>query len=86
MTDVFICLPQGAIAVAERIVAESGPNAFMLNQFSNPDNPKVTAAFVYSLPYTIHHIHIHMNLHTLMCILLLVFTHTHTCTYIHTYT
>ena len=31
----------GAVAKAEAIVAELGENAFMLQQFNNPDNPKV---------------------------------------------
>jgi len=30
----------GAIKKAEEIVSEIGENAFMLKQFSNPDNPK----------------------------------------------
>ncbi len=32
---------KGALAMAEKIVAETGPDAYMLNQFSNQDNPKV---------------------------------------------
>lgn len=31
----------GSVAKAEAIVAEIGENAFMLQQFNNPDNPKV---------------------------------------------
>eukprot|EP00903_Cladosiphon_okamuranus_P012391 g11613.t1 len=31
----------GAVAKAESIVAELGENAFMLQQFNNPDNPKI---------------------------------------------
>eukprot|EP00904_Undaria_pinnatifida_P010763 jgi/Undpi1/6817/HiC_scaffold_21.g09293.m1 len=31
----------GAVAKAEAIVAELGENAFMLQQFNNPDNPKI---------------------------------------------
>lgn len=33
----------GAVAKAEAIVAEIGENAFMMQQFNNPDNPKVRA-------------------------------------------
>eukprot|EP00903_Cladosiphon_okamuranus_P012392 g11614.t1 len=32
---------KGAVAKVESIVAEIGENAFMLNQFENPDNPKI---------------------------------------------
>ncbi|CAN0424518.1 unnamed protein product, partial [Discosporangium mesarthrocarpum] len=31
----------GAVKKAESIVSELGDNAFMLQQFNNPDNPKV---------------------------------------------
>jgi hypothetical protein len=32
---------KGAIAKAQEIVASLGPQGFMLQQFDNPDNPKV---------------------------------------------
>ena len=39
----------GALAKAEAIVAEIGENAFMLQQFVNPDNPKVCSCMAISL-------------------------------------
>lgn len=34
----------GAVSKAEQIVKELGPKGFLLQQFNNPDNPKVRPA------------------------------------------
>jgi cysteine synthase len=40
-TKTFFLLPFTAIAKAEEIVSQLGSDAMLLQQFNNPDNPKV---------------------------------------------
>jgi cysteine synthase A len=48
---------KGAVAMAEKIVQELGPNGHMLNQFSNSDNPKVDTTNSIDVPcLTVYHV------------------------------